>query len=55
MLLNPGLAFRVCWVALDWAKWECWVLMMVSVLVSVSKILTFTFHHLVIVFIVVSV
>ena len=48
MLLNPGLAFQVCWGALDWVKWECWVLMMVSVLVSVSKILTFTFHHLVI-------
>ena len=30
MLLNPGLALWVCWGALDWAKWECWVLMMVS-------------------------
>ena len=48
MLLNPGLAIRVCLGALDWAKWECWVLMMVSVLVSVSKILMFTFRHLVI-------
>ncbi|EDK98273.1 SAM domain, SH3 domain and nuclear localization signals, 1, isoform CRA_b [Mus musculus] len=28
MLLNLGLGFRVCWGALDWAKWECWVLMM---------------------------
>nr|ACF09054.1 ASL1/Zfp560 fusion protein [Mus musculus] len=29
MLLNLGLGFRVCWGALDWAKWECWVLMMI--------------------------
>jgi len=28
--LNLGLAFRVGWGALDWARWECWVLMMVS-------------------------
>jgi hypothetical protein len=48
MLLNLGLAFRVCWGALDWAKWECWVLMMVSGLGSVSNILMFTFRHLVI-------
>ena len=47
MLLNPGLGFQVCWDAQDWVMWECWVLMMVSVLVSVSKILTFVFHHLV--------
>nr|ACD47027.1 ASL1/novel spliced gene fusion protein [Mus musculus] len=26
--LNLGLGFRVCWGALDWANWECSVLMM---------------------------
>ena len=48
MLLNPGLSFLVCCGAQDWVGWECcafwwwWV-----VLVSVSKILTFAFRHLV--------
>ena len=46
MPLNPGLGFQVCWGAQDWLRWECWVLMMV--LVSVSRILTFSFCHLVI-------
>ena len=48
MLLNLGLGFRVCWGALDWAKWECWVLMRWVVLLPVSRIPTFTFRHLVI-------
>ena len=48
MLLNPGLAFWVCWVVLDWVRWECWVWWRWVVLVSVSKIITFAFHHLVI-------
>jgi hypothetical protein len=48
MLLDPGLAFQVCWGALDWANWECLVLTMVSGLFFVSKIITFTFRHLLI-------
>ena len=46
MLLNPNLAFQVCWGALDCGSagfWCWWV-----VLVSVSKILTFTVCHLLI-------
>jgi hypothetical protein len=38
----------VCWVVQDWVRWECCLLMTVSVLVSVSKILTFAFRHLII-------
>jgi hypothetical protein len=47
MILNPNLAFRVCWGIQDWLKWECWVLMMVSSL-GFCKILMFAFCHLVI-------
>jgi hypothetical protein len=48
MLLNLGLVFRVYWGAQDWVVWECCLLIMGVVLVSVSKILTFAFCHLVI-------
>jgi hypothetical protein len=48
MLLSQGLSFWVCWGAQDWVGCECWVLMTVIVLVSVSKILEFAFCHLVI-------
>ena len=48
MILNPNLAFQVCWGIQDLLWWAYWVLMMPSVLGSVSKILTFVFHHLVI-------
>jgi hypothetical protein len=48
MILNPHLAFRVRWGIQDLLWWAYWVLMMPSVLVSVSKILTFAVCHLVI-------
>ena len=48
MPLNPGLAFQMCWGTQDWLRWECWVLIMVSDLGSVSKILTSAIRHLVI-------
>jgi hypothetical protein len=45
MILNPNLAFWVCWGCCGGITgfWWCWVF-----LVSVSKILLFAFHHLVI-------
>ena len=48
MLLNQGLSFQVCWGIQDgWGGsvgvWWWW-----AVLVSISKILMFAFHHLVI-------
>ena len=47
MLLDLGLGFWVCCGALDWLRWEYWVLIMVSGLGFVSKILTSAFRHLV--------
>jgi hypothetical protein len=48
MLLNLGLAFRVCWGAQDQVGWECCVLMIVSGLDFVSRILMFAFRQVVI-------
>jgi hypothetical protein len=42
------LALQVCWGIQDSLCWEYWDLMMQVVLVFVSKILMFAFHHLVI-------
>jgi hypothetical protein len=48
MILVLILAFRVCSGIHDLLWWVYWVLMMPSGLGSVSKILSFAFHHLVI-------
>ena len=48
MILNPSLAFPLCFGIQDLLWWEDWVLMMLGGLVSVSNILTFAFRHVVI-------
>jgi hypothetical protein len=48
MILNPHLAFLVCWRIQDLLWWENWVLMGQVVLPSVGKILESAICHLVI-------